>query len=547
MKRQTLDTLWPWLAALVSGIALSLAFPPFDFSWLSWIALAPLCTALWLAPRRIRGPGSRLARLRAIGRTPGPLLLGYTTGLAFFLLTFRWLIEVTGLGWFLLCLYLALFPAFWAWFVGSALRPAHADGFLGSLANLRLALASASAWVAFEWLRGLLFAWNGLGVAMHANAPFLQLASLTGVGGLSFLLAWTNVIAAATVIRFAREIGAGRLRPHFDFTSTMAMIVGTFSFGLFILNGTPFDPARVTLHVAAVQPAIPQAHKFDLAYENSVFEQLKRFTDFAIATEPDLLLWPEAATPQGVFFSQRDHDFMREIAGRGKFNFLLGSLDYEFADNTQRADFNAAVILLANGGDAHVYRKVRLVPFGEFIPFRHAFPLFAWIAGDQVPSDFSAGTEVGLFEITQPAPLKLAPLICFEDTFGEFARQPVLRGAHVLVNLTNDGWFNRSAGAEQHLVQSVFRAAENRRPLLRCANTGVTCFIDEFGRVRFALRDELGDSFAAGVLSGNVEVLTNPSSTFYTRHGDVFTYACVIFSALNVLLALATRRRVVAP
>ncbi len=116
------------------------------------------------------------------------------------------------------------------------------------------------------------------------------------------------------------------------------------------------------------------------------------------------------------------------------------------------------------------------------------------------------------------------------------------RGAQILVNITNDGWFNRSIGSRQHLANAVFSAAENRRPLLRCANTGVTCAVDEFGRIRQTLADENGDTFAPGVLGGVIDVPTNPPLTFYTRFGEAFTYVCLLFATLHAIVSLLARR-----
>ncbi len=534
-----LPAVWRWPGAFLTGIALDLSLPGWNQSWLAWVALTPLLAALWLPSPEVTSPArSRWTRWLF---QPGPFLLGYAAGATFFLLTFHWLVEVTGPGWVILSLYLALFPAAWAWLMARVFRPGAIESFLGSAFNLQLALVGAAAWTGLEWLRGIVFGWNGLGVALHANLPLLQLSAFGGVGGLSFLLCFVNVIAVATVIRFTLEIRSGRLRPHFDFTITMAMVVALFAFGFYSLRAAQPGLTRTPLRFAAVQPAIPQNEKFDPATAARVLEQLPRFTKIGIATNPQLLLWPEAATPTGLFYNQAEYDFVTGLVRDSSFYFLLGTLDFAFADDGRRSDFNAAVMLPPNGGDAQIYRKIFLVPFGEFIPWRNSFPVFVWIVGAQVPGDFTSGTEPGVFEMSEPK-LKLAPLICFEDTLGYISRQPVLRGAELLVNITNDGWFNRSIGSRQHLANAVFSAVENHRPLLRCANTGVTCAIDEFGRIRQTLADENGDTFAPGVLGGVIDVPTNPQLTFYTRFGEAFTYVCLLFATLHAIVMLLVRR-----
>jgi apolipoprotein N-acyltransferase len=150
-----------------------------------------------------------------------------------------------------------------------------------------------------------------------------------------------------------------------------------------------------------------------------------------------------------------------------------------------------------------VYRKVHLVPFGEYIPGRHTIPFIARVVGDQVPDDFAFGKEYTVFKLSNDK-ARVAPLICFEDTIGELTRQFVLAGSNLLVNVTNDGWFLRSAASRQHLANAVFRCVETRLSMVRAANTGVTCFINEFGKVTHALVDETGSQFTEGVLTGQV-------------------------------------------
>jgi apolipoprotein N-acyltransferase len=144
--------------------------------------------------------------------------------------------------------------------------------------------------------------------------------------------------------------------------------------------------------------------------------------------------------------------------------------------------------------------------------------------------------------MSKPA-VNLGPLICFEDTVGDLARRFVLGGAQVLVNVTNDGWFMRSHAAEQHLANAVFRAVENRRPLIRAANTGVTCFIDERGAVTNALRGADGTPFVTGVLTGRVAVPRSPALTFYTRHGELFSQLCAGLTLIAGIVLLRPRTR----
>ncbi len=511
--------IWPWLAAILSGLLLTLCFPRWDLGWLCWVALAPLIAAIWFDPK---------ASLKRAA------LLGYATGLVFFWGVFSWLTTVTVAGWFLLPFYLAVFPAAWAAFLRAISRGT--GDFTRSGANLRLAFLGAAGWTALEWVRGLgalSFGWNGLGIALHGNLALIQMTEFTGVGGLSFLVAMTNLIAVITVRRFWSETRTRRLRPHWDFSLNIALIALAFSFGV----RTVFVPAPadcIPLRVAAVQANIPQEEKFDAVHARAIRERYAALTETALATSPQLLLWPESATPGSLFASQELFDFVRGFAERGGVNFILGSLDFDEANR----DYNIAALFTPKpppGPAPQTYRKMHLVPFGEYIPFRRAFPPFEWIIGDLVPGDFTPGTEFTLLQLHQPE-LKAATLVCFEDTLGDLTRQFVSRGAQLLVNVTNDGWFLQSQGAEQHLANSVFRAVENRRPLVRAANTGVTAFVDPLGRVLNQL-----DPFTEGFQCGVVQIPPPAAQqTFYTRHGERFSEICALVSL--VALGFYSRR-----
>ncbi|MDQ3118477.1 MAG: apolipoprotein N-acyltransferase, partial [Verrucomicrobiota bacterium] len=225
-------------------------------------------------------------------------------------------------------------------------------------------------------------------------------------------------------------------------------------------------------------------------------------------------------------------DFVMQFSSEIKTDLLLGVIDEDDQDA-----YNAAI--LVGGGDQQIqlYRKLHLVPFGEYVPGRHTLPGIGAIVGDQVPEDFGFGKEFTVLKTSRPD-VRLAPLICFEDTIGELTRQFVRRGANLLTNVTNDGWFLRSAGSQQHLDNAVFRCVENRLPMVRSANTGITCFINEFGRITQILLDETGSQFTEGVLTGEISVPTDPTPTFYVRHGELFAHICTGIGVLTLLALL---------
>ena len=527
---QTLKRFWPWLAAIASGLLGIACFAPLDQSWLCWIALTPLIAAVWFS-----GKTSRRRWLRN-------LLLGYLTGVVFFTGTFGWLgalgdlyqsFFLHGLS-FLLSIYLAVHFAFWGWFIG-LIRP---KAFTVSWRNLLVAFIAASAWATHEWIRGWLFSgfgWNGLGVALHQSWPVIQISEFTGVVGLSFALAFVNVIAVTTPIRLFVEARTRLMRPHFDLTITMVGMVALFAFGL---HRAQRSAETKPLRVAAMQANVPQFQKFDPQFTREIFERFARLSEIALRTSPppDLLVWPESSMPDPVRDEGTEsYRFVKEFAASKQTNLLLGTLDLE-----EGRDYNAA-ILVSNGGERiQIYRKIHLVPFGEYIPLRHSFPLFAAIAVTWVPGDFTAGTDYTVFDLSN-GDARVAPLICFEDTVGDLVRRFVVNGANLLVDVTNDGWFLRSSGSQQHVANAVFRCVENRRPMIRAANTGVTCFVNEFGRVTQMLRDDT-DTFTEGVLTGEINIPQGRQLTFYTQHGEWFAESCAIVSVIALIFVFIRRR-----
>jgi apolipoprotein N-acyltransferase len=526
-----------------------LCFAPFDQTWLCWLTLTPLLAAVWFS-----GGNSKRRWLR-------DLALGYLAGVAFFWGVFSWLHTVTVSGLILVGLYMAFYFAIWAWIAGlfrprpprplpatprrsfllskpDQLPPEARSPWLSSLHNLWLALVLASAWTALEWIRGWLFSgwgWNGLGVALHNLLPVIQIAEYTGVPGVTFVVAFANVIAISTVWRFLLETQLRIRRPHFDFTLTMAAIVGIAAIGIRALQTTP--PTQ-TLQVAAVQSNIPREEKFSPAFQEKTFAQFSRLTEIALAKNPrpQLIVWPESATPAPVLNDRENYQFVIDLAGRIHTDLLLGTIDVD-----ERGDYNAALLVAKNGLSLQAYRKLHLVPFGEYVPGRNTVPFVARIVGDQVPADFTPGREPTVFRLTTDE-IRVAPLICFEDTLGELTRQFVLRGAGLLANVTNDGWFLRSAGSTQHLQNAIFRCIENRRPLVRAANTGVTCFVNRNGRVTQKLEDADGNQFIEGVIAGPVEIPVGNEQTFYTRHGELFAKISTGLAVLFVLLRILQLR-----
>jgi len=472
------------------------------------------------------------------------------TGSVYFLISLYWITTVTILGWLVLSLVVGLYPAFWALFSGAVLRPLGEGGggvrdssWLGSSRNLLVALLAAAGWVALEWLRGSLFSgfgWNPLGIALRHNLPLIQIASVTGTAGLSFLCVLGSATAAITVERLRREINSGRPKPHVDFFAAVFLIVLVFGYGAKKLSA-PSQPTQ-TLKIAGVQGDVPVYDYWDTRCEARIMEGYLRQTHQALLADPDLVVWPEAATPRPLLLDEIIFSQVKEIAEQARADFLIGSIHYEAQP---RGDYNSAILLTKHAGSVQIYNKVHLVPFGEYIPFRKTFPLFSWIVGNRVPYDFDSGAGPSLLQL-DVKPIKIGPLICFEDTLGDLTRRFAALGADLLITVTNDGWFEHSVATRQHLANAQLRTVETGLPLIRVADTGVTCLVDRFGRLCDTLRDKEGSTFTAGILQVEVQVPRHPVPTFFTLNGELFAKCCfglTLGAALAFLLFRIMRRR----
>ncbi|MEK0446965.1 MAG: hypothetical protein RLZZ399_2286 [Verrucomicrobiota bacterium] len=516
----------PWLCAGFSGLLMALCFAPWEKAGLVWIALLPLIGAVWAFP----SPGWKAP------------LLGYCSGLVFFTATFSWLSALAplfaspalaGLP-LLLASYLSLYPALWAWLIRLAPKP-RASALRTSLAHIGFAARGAGAWVALDWLRGWLFTgfgWNTPGIALHQNLALIQIADLFGVHGITFLVVFANLSFALVLRRIVRERSIRSLPTvRIELMAVILMVAASLSYGArFLLH-----PLRDTLSLqtASLQPNQPQETLFDPAGDEAVFASLDRLMQFvgALNPAPQLVLWPEAATPRGILADEPSRDFLWKQARRTPAALLIGSVEETPAPTPgELQTHNSALLLNPQATTLQSYRKRHLVPFGEFLPFRDWLPK---TIRDLVPGDLAPGTDASLLHLAEPA-IALGALVCFEDSLARETSTLALQGAQMLVNLTNDAWFGNSAGAAQHLANARFRAIETRLPLLRCANTGVTCAIDPSGRISQRI-----PPFTEGVDTQKVAVPRSPQPTPYTRWGDRWVW---IGALCALRLALPTRQ-----
>jgi apolipoprotein N-acyltransferase len=529
-----------YFVAILGGLLWTGAFPRLELAGLAWVA-----------------PGLIVAA--GLGKRGGEQFrLGYVAGLTHYLSMLYWLLLIPyrwhGLplgpaaGWLALSGFLAVFPAVWAWLIS----PAENQGEIGKGVLARnwflrtaWALSGAAMWVGWEMIVARVFGgfpWALLGVSQYRMVPLIQMAAVTGVYGISFMVVWTSLALLSGGLLLLRRPTLRSVWLGEIFLPLLTVAV-TFSAGLRHVKEAP-TPAR-TVRLMLVQPSIPQTVIWDEAKEGERFAELLRQTEQALSNQVDVLVWPESALPNMVRYDTNTLNAVVGLARRHKVWIILCSDDAEphhDATTGQKADyFNSSFLVTPEGILKQRYVKRNLVIFGEYLPLAHWLPflkIFTPIEGGFTPG--TNGVEFHLPEVE----LHTSVLICFEDVFPHLARLDISQKTDFLVNLTNDGWFGESAEQWQHALTALFRSVENGVPLIRCCNNGLTCWSDAQGRLRQVLRDDRGTIYGKGFLLADIPLPRARSEhalTFYSRHGDCFGWMCVAVTAAVLAWKLAFR------
>lgn len=557
-------------AAILTGFGMAVLFPPYGFSQLVWIVFLPLLFALWSL-------GEEKRKRKAFG-------LGFLTGVGFFLPNLAWLRSVSDAGWAALSVYLALFPAVWALFAATWGNPWRGEE-KGAFHVPRHALACALVWTGLEWLRGWLFTgfgWNTLGTAFHQSLVFAQAADLLGATGLSILPLFVQGVLLQVCVRRVSQFHSGGLRRRIALGSVVVVMVATYGYGMWRMISS-LKVESVRLNALLVQLNIPQeaarqlwsATDIHLGYEDETLDGLGVVDGEVVhplnasrgaAPKPDWVLWPESALnfpilrlDDGTALMPDANTVSIERAREGgEFTLIMGLNECEgamvdgvpFPKSDGRA-WNTMSVLPPEGG-LETFRKHHLVIFGEYIPFVEKLPFLAKIYEQQAGVKYGGAFSIG--ESLEPVMVDLhgekvglIPSVCFEDTVPRLLRKFVRSGPQVIVNVTNDGWFKESPGAAQHFANARFRAIELRRPMIRCANTGVSAAISptgstvhpDGGRLQ-ELRDENGSHFTRGHLLATIDIPKNPPVTLYAMIGD---WGVIGLAMVGVVLGAASRSR----
>ncbi len=496
--------------ALLSGVLITLPFLDFSLSLLSWFAFIPLIMTL-------RGKSPRQGAV-----------LGFLAGSVFGYGGIYWLARVTPSGYFALAACLALYCSAWgaavAWLLSR--RPG------------RLWWGGAAAWVALEFLRAYLFTgfpWNLLGVSQARNLPLLQAAAFTGVYGVSAVVIFFNTAWAQLIISFRANRRAGFRRFFPPFTAVLLLLAFLF-YGQGQLRRK--ETGERSLALCLVQGGIAQELKWDPALAGRHLRTYLDLSRQALADRPDLILWPESALPYylaessaSLSYRKAQEDMKRELSAlaRDGKTYLLAGGDYLTAARPVKY-YNSAYLFNPAGEVTGRYDKTHLVPFGEYTPLKRFLAFLRHVVPWE--EDFSAGRELTVFSLNKKG--NLGVLICFEDIFPGPARSFARGGADILANITNDAWYGRTIAPYQHAYAARFRAVENRIYLARATNTGYSCVFDPRGRLAGEVADSRGKNLYISDFK-TVDIYPSGRRSFYTAHGDLFAWLCVLLSLLAVL------------
>jgi len=538
LSSHSIDYVW----AAASGALLALSFPKYGHPAFGWIALTPLLVALAGTPRITRPASLRFRHA---------FLLGLVTGAVYFAGTLYWIKGVMAVygglqQWVAVLInvaliaYQALFPALFA-VVTRRIVVAHGRAAL---------MAAPLVWVATElgrthFLSG--FPWVLLGYSQTTVLPIAQLASLFGVYGVSMLVAAVSAALAVAADGTAKAApykaglrvrsyvgprfsGAGRFAP---LAVVFAIVIAVAVWGSRRAAGAEWTRAGEPIRVGLIQGNVEQGQKWDPNLASRIFADYLAKSRQAIREGAEFVLWPESAAPFMFNEDTAAADQIRALAREARVPILLGSDEVEWRPNGRGRVpdkfFNSAFLVRADGSTAGVYRKMHLVPFGEYVPLQK-WLFFAAPLTEQVGT-FAPGLDPALLPVNGH-PVSVA--ICYEVVYPDLVRRFVAGGSEMLTTITNDAWFGPTSAPYQHFEQASMRAIEEGRYMVRAANTGISGIVDPYGRVL-----QRTGIYQSAILVGEARFLR--TSTFYARHGDILAYASTVMTLALLLLA---RRRV---
>ena len=498
--------------SLFTGILFALALPPFKTGFLAYWALIPFFLLLE------QKHGREAFRW------------GYITGLFIAIATLFWIgwVTIPGLLGMLLAwpLYIALFALLHTFLVRQ-------------FATVAFALAPFI-WVSIEYLQSLTelaFPWNYIGYTQSYYLPLIQYAEYTSVFGVSFWVVLLNVLFYVIWKRYSTQH-----KPAYSaIVAVAALIVSPLLFGLDKMAAE--TPASAEIKISLIRGDRDPNAKWDGDIYADNYNVYEKLTKQSLAEKPDLVIWPETAMPFYLRSKPRYIQKIHDLIDSTSTSLLTGTMDFVYFRDGSYDHFNSAMLFEPHDKGIQAYSKRKLVPFSERVPYKNYFPFnyMKKVLWDLGIGDFGIGDDFNIFSAKIEShdqeetaaglhEYQTGTAICYESVFPDHVRKYVNAGANFLIIITNDAWFGKTSAPFQHTQIAVFRAIENRRAIARCANTGISCFIDRFGRVR-----KNTHLFSKAVVTDNLAL--HDDITFYTQYGNLFVIFIFTASVLFVFAA----------
>lgn len=517
-----------------SSLLLSASFPKIGLALFAWFALSPLLFAL---------------------RQGSPLqsaVSGFLFGCLFVIGSFSWALGLSQLNYLTFIIGLIIFSLYFAVF-----------GFFYRILNrsikIWIIIGGPSLWVALEYLRSnfsfLSWPWNLLGHSQYQCLPIIQIADLTGVYGISFLIVMVNQalsqvpeipgVKQIVALKKSKTINKEKVAiPHQSGTkwvisvlTALAAVLFTLSYGWYQLTQPGSDNS---IPVALVQPNMITRDSTPVADQINQLQEYERLTRKAAERKPALIVWPASSLPAPLNTSKLVQESLRKLTHQTGSYLLVGGAGIEkFGPSRESSSpySNTEFLISPRGEIEKQYHKILLVPFNEYLPLQGILRWPDWVT--TLPQSFTPGQEYTLFEISG---IKFSSPICWESLFPDFFRRFVLEGANFMVSVTNEGFMGRTSGPYQSLAANVFRAVENRIAIVRSAPTGVSAVIHPSGKIVDRVQDSRGnDLFVSGILIHQVPLTEKRAS--YTSYGDIFACLTSATAVVMVLISLILRRR----
>lgn len=477
-----------WQLALLSGILVGLSYPPLHLGFLVYIGLIPLIHILLNTKPKQTIKHSFVASITA--NFISLYWIGMNSG-AGFLPVFASLIGAV--------LYLSLF-----WI---------ALGFAVSYAENRFRnglIVLPFAWIVMEYIRSigsLGFPWISLALTQTEYLPLIQIADVTGTYGVSFWIVLLNVGIYLVLLSSNKKLYSA---------ITFVIFILMLGYGLLRINTYHYSGDK-NIKIAVTQPNINPDAKWEPDSREENFELMHGLLDSALAKNPDMVLWPESAVPAYLRLSRYRRQPIVEKLSEAGIPLLSGTVDRIYDEDRNKLYFNSS-IFIDTSGNTKMYSKINLVPFAEYIPLSGLFPSLKKLNFGQ--ANFTHGKEHTIFEVDS---IKFSNVICYESSIPQLLRKFVKNGAQFLTIESNDGWLGKSSGPYQHFELAKLRAVENRVPIVRCANTGISGVINPLGKVEQKIQLDKKEIIMA-------EIIPSQRLSFYTRFGEIFAILCILIT-----------------